>query len=205
MTEQDQQTKAVNPTLKMVLEYGPIILFFVAYTFLKDRNFLVAGTEYSGFVAVTALFIPVLALATLGMWKLTGHLSKMQVMTLVLVVVFGGLSIWFNDERFFKMKPTMIYLLFAGILGFGLMRGQSYLEGVLDAALPLKREGWMILTKRLMFFFIGLAVANEVIWRMMTTDAWVNFKTFGLPLGTIAFFMAQGGLFKRYSSEEDSD
>ncbi len=198
-----EQTKRINPALKAALEYGPIILFFVAYSFLKDRSFLVAGTEYSGFVAVTALFIPLLTLATLGLWKLTGHLSKMQIMTLVLVIVFGGLSIWFNDERFFKMKPTMIYLLFAGILGFGLMRGESYLESVLDAALPLEREGWMILTKRLVFFFLGLAIANEVIWRSMSTDAWVNFKTFGLPLGTIAFFAAQSGLFKRFGTEAE--
>ncbi|MDA5093506.1 septation protein IspZ [Aliiroseovarius sp. KMU-50] len=206
MTDQTKPEKPVNPTVKAVLEYGPIVLFFAAYTLLKDRSFLVAGTEYSGFVAVTALFIPVLVVATLGMWKLTGHLSKMQIVTLGLVVVFGGMSIWFNDERFFKMKPTIIYLLFAGVLGFGLMRGQSYLESVLDSALPLEREGWMILTKRLALFFLALAIANEVIWRMMSTDAWVNFKTFGLPLGTIAFFMVQSGLFKRYgTSEEDAD
>ncbi|MDE9450814.1 septation protein IspZ [Aliiroseovarius sp. Z3] len=196
--------KQVNPTVRAALEYGPIILFFVAYTFLKDRSFLVGSTEYSGFVAVTALFIPVLALATLAMWKLTGHLSKMQIMTLVLVVGFGGMSIWFNDERFFKMKPTMIYALFAGILGFGLMRGTSYLETVMDRALPLERAGWMILTKRLALFFLGLAIANEVIWRSMSTDAWVNFKTFGLPLSMFGFFMTQAGLFKKYGTEEDA-
>ena len=196
--------KQANPTVRAALEYGPIILFFVAYTFLKDRSFRVGGTEYSGFVAVTALFIPVLALATLAMWKITGHLSKMQIVTLVLVVGFGGMSIWFNDERFFKMKPTMIYALFAGILGFGLMRGTSYLEAVMDRALPLERAGWMILTKRLALFFLGLAVANEVIWRSMSTDAWVNFKTFGLPLAMFAFFMTQAGLFKKYGTEEDA-
>lgn len=198
------QDKQATPAVRATLEYGPIILFFVAYTLLKDRTFLVAGTEYSGFVAVTALFIPVLALATLAMWKITGHLSKMQIVTLVLVVAFGGMSIWFNDERFFKMKPTMIYALFAGILGFGLMRGTSYLEAVMDRALPLQREGWMILTKRLALFFVGLALANEVIWRSMSTDAWVNFKTFGLPLAMFAFFMTQAGLFKRFGTEEDA-
>ncbi|MCK8483045.1 septation protein IspZ [Aliiroseovarius sp. S2029] len=198
------QDKQATPAVRATLEYGPIILFFVAYTLLKDRTFLVAGTEYSGFVAVTALFIPVLALATLAMWKITGHLSKMQIVTLVLVVAFGGMSIWFNDERFFKMKPTMIYALFAGILGFGLMRGTSYLEAVMDRALPLQREGWMILTKRLALFFLGLALANEVIWRSMSTDAWVNFKTFGLPLAMFAFFMTQAGLFKRFGTEEDA-
>ncbi|MCI2394219.1 inner membrane-spanning protein YciB [Aliiroseovarius sediminis] len=198
------QDKQATPALRATLEYGPIILFFVAYTFLKDRSFMVAGTEYSGFVAVTAMFIPVLALATLAMWKITGHLSKMQIVTLVLVVGFGGMSIWFNDERFFKMKPTMIYVLFAGILGFGLMRGTSYLEAVMDRALPLERAGWMILTKRLALFFLGLAIANEVIWRSMSTDTWVNFKTFGLPLAMFAFFMTQAGLFKRYGTEEDA-
>ncbi|WP_424939246.1 inner membrane-spanning protein YciB [Aliiroseovarius sp. S253] len=196
--------KQVNPALRGALEYGPIILFFAAYTFLKDQTFMVAGTEYSGFVAVTAMFIPVLVLATLAMWKLTGHLSKMQIVTLVLVIGFGGLSIWFNDERFFKMKPTMIYLLFAGLLGFGLMRGESYLEAVMDKALPLEREGWMLLTKRLAVFFLLLAVANEAIWRMMTTDAWVNFKTFGLPAATFGFFMSQAGLFKRFGTDEEA-
>jgi len=196
--------KQVNPALRGALEYGPIILFFAAYTFLKDQTFMVAGTEYSGFVAVTAMFIPVLVLATLAMWKLTGHLSKMQIVTLVLVIGFGGLSIWFNDERFFKMKPTMIYLLFAGLLGFGLMRGESYLEAVMDKALPLERQGWMLLTKRLAVFFLLLAVANEAIWRMMSTDAWVNFKTFGLPAATFGFFMSQAGLFKRFGTEEDA-
>ncbi|SMR81533.1 intracellular septation protein [Aliiroseovarius halocynthiae] len=195
--------KQVNPALRGALEYGPIILFFAAYTFLKDQSFMVAGTEYSGFVAVTAMFIPVLVVTTLAMWKLTGHLSKMQIVTLVLVVGFGGLSIWFNDERFFKMKPTMIYLLFAGLLGFGLMRGESYLEAVMDKALPLEREGWMLLTKRLAIFFLLLAVANEAIWRMMSTDAWVNFKTFGLPAATFGFFMSQAGLFKRFGSDEE--
>lgn len=196
--------KQVNPALRGALEYGPIILFFAAYTFLKDQTFMVAGTEYSGFVAVTAMFIPVLVLATLALWKLTGHLSKMQFVTLVLVIGFGGLSIWFNDERFFKMKPTMIYLLFAGLLGFGLMRGESYLEAVMDKALPLEREGWMLLTKRLAVFFLLLAVANEAIWRMMSTDAWVSFKTFGLPAATFGFFMSQAGLFKRFGTEEDA-
>ena len=196
--------KQVNPALRGALEYGPIILFFAAYTFLKDQTFMVAGTEYSGFVAVTAMFIPVLVLATLAMWKLTGHLSKMQIVTLVLVIGFGGLSIWFNDERFFKMKPTMIYLLFAGLLGFGLMRGESYLEAVMDKALPLERQGWMLMTKRLAVFFLLLAVANEAIWRMMSTDAWVNFKTFGLPVATFGFFMSQAGLFKRFGTDEEA-
>jgi intracellular septation protein len=198
--------KTIKPAVKLALEYGPIIAFFAGYVLLKDRVFTVAGTEYAGFIAVTAMFIPILAVATFLQWRLSGHLSKMQIATLLLVVVFGGLSIWFNDERFFKMKPTMIYLLFAGLLGVGLMRGHSYLEAVMDQAMPLEREGWMKLTKRLMFFFLALAVANEAIWRTMSTDAWVSFKTFGLPISIFAFFMAQSGLFSKYGiSEEEKE
>lgn len=195
--------KAIKPGVKLLLEYGPIIAFFVGYVFLKDETFSVAGNEYSGFVAVTALFIPLLAAATFLQWRLSGHLSKMQIATLVLVVAFGGLSVWLNDERFFKMKPTIIYVLFAGILGFGLLRGQSYLEAVMDQAMPLKREGWMILTRRLALLFFALALANEVIWRTMSTDAWVNFKTFGLPISIFAFFMLQSGLFSKHGIAEE--
>jgi intracellular septation protein len=121
----------------------------------------------------------------------------------VIVVVFGGLSVWFNDERFFKMKPTMIYLLFAGMLGFGLMRGQSYLQLQMDEEKPLKHEGWMILTKRITLFFLALAVTNEVVWRTMSTDAWVNFKVFGLTAAVFVFFMTQGKLMQKYAIEED--
>jgi intracellular septation protein len=134
---------------------------------------------------------------------MTGKLSVMQVITLVLVVVFGGLSVWLNDERFFKMKPTIIYALFAAILGFGLMRGRSYLALALDGAMPLKDEGWRILTRRLALFFAGLAVANEAIWRMMSDSTWVNFKTFGLPAALFLFFIAQGGLLRDHGTDED--
>jgi len=198
--------KTISPGVKMALEYGPIILFFVGYTLLKERMFTVGGTEYSGFIAVTAMFIPLLAIVTFVQWRLTRHVSKMQIVTLVLVTGFGGLSIWLNDERFFKMKPTMIYLLFAGVLGFGLLRGQSYLESVMDQMLPLERVGWMILTKRLALFFVFLAVANEAIWRSLSTDTWVTFKTFGLPLCTFAFFASQAGVFSKYGiAEEDAE
>ena len=194
--------KAVSPGLKALLEYGPIAAFFLGYVMLKDRVFTVAGTEYHGFIAVTAAFVPLLILCTLLLWRLTGKLSKMQIATVVLVVIFGGLSVWLNDERFFKMKPTIIYVLFAVVLGFGLLRGQSYLHAVMGEALEMAPEGWMILTRRLMLFFVGLAVANEVVWRLMSTDAWVNFKTFGLTIAMFGFFMAQSGLLRKYGKDD---
>jgi len=195
--------KKINPIVKLALELGPIILFFVAYTKMKANTYSILGRDYEGFIVVTAIFIPVLLIATGILWALTGKLSKMQIMTAVLVVVFGGLSVWLNDDRFFKMKPTMIYLFFGGALGFGLLRGQSYLKSMMEGAMPLSDQGWMILTKRICFFFLTLAVVNEVVWRTMSTDAWVNFKTFGLTAAVFVFFMTQGGLMAKYGTNDD--
>lgn len=195
--------KSINPITKLALELGPIILFFVLYFRLRDRVFEVNGTEYSGFIMVTAIFIPLIALSTFILYQLTGKIAKMQIMTLVLVVIFGSLTIYFNDERFFKMKPTMIYLLFGGALGFGLLRGQSYLKTMMDEVMPLQHEGWMILTRRITMFFFALALTNEIVWRTMSTDSWVSFKTFGLTAAVFLFFMTQGKLLTKYAVESD--
>ena len=203
MSEGKGGARKVHPGVKLALELGPVVLFFAGYMKLRDQTFELFGTPYSGFLLMTAAFIPLMLVTTGILWWLTGKLSKMQVATVVLVVVFGGLSVWFNDERFFKMKPTMIYVLFAAILGFGLWRGESYLKLVMDEALPMQPEGWMILTRRITLFFAVLAVANEVIWRMMSTEAWVNFKTFGLTAALFLFFMTQGKLLEKYGIEED--
>lgn len=194
--------KKINPMLKLALELGPIVLFFAGFRFFKDRTFHILGNDYSGFIVMTAVFVGVIALCTLILWRLTGHLSKMQLLTLVLVVVMGGLSVWLNDERFIKMKPTLLYLAFGAVLGFGLLRGQSYLKLVMEEALPLQTEGWMIITRRLCAFFFALAVANELVWRLFSTEAWVNFKTFGLTLAMFAFFMTQAKVFERYAQPE---
>lgn len=197
--------RTVSPWIKMALELGPVILFFIGYSRWKDDTFTLFGTEYSGFVLITAAFIPLMVAASLLLWALTGKISRMQGLTLVLVVVFGGLTVWLNDETFFKMKPTIIYALFAAILGFGLLRGQSYMAALMGEVMPMRPEGWMALTRRMAWFFAGLAVANEAIWRLMSTDAWVNFKTFGLPAALFVFFMAQGGLLRRHGLQEPDD
>ncbi|MBU2868551.1 inner membrane-spanning protein YciB [Pacificibacter marinus] len=195
--------KNVKPWVKTALEMGPVLAFFVGFIVLKDREFVVAGETYTGFIAMTALFVPLLMLSTFVLWRLTGKLSAMQIMTLVLVTVFGGLTIFLNDERFFKMKPTMIYALFAGILGFGLLRGQSYLRVVMGEMMPMDHAGWMKLTLRIALLFLALAVANELVWRNLSTETWVKFKTFGLPIVMFGFFMTQSGLLARHTIAPD--
>ena len=190
---------------KSALELGPVIGFFVAYLWLKDDVFEIGGRDYDGFIVVTAGFIPVFLLSMAALWRLTGHLSRMQAVTAVLIVVFGGLSVWFNDPRFFKMKPTMIYLLFGGVLGLGLMRGQSWLQVVMEGMMPLSHKGWMILTRRLMLFFFGLAVLNEAVWRTQSEEIWVYFKTFGLTAAIFVFFMTQGRLFQEHGPQDGDD
>ena len=195
--------KSINQAVKTSLELGPIVLFFVAYTRIKNREFEIFGNTYEGSIVATAAFIPLLLVSTGLLWWLTGKLSRMQLVTAVLVVVFGGMSIWFNDDRFFKMKPTIIYVLFGGMLGLGLLQGKSYLRSVMEEVIPLEQVGWMKLTKRACLFFFSLAIANEAVWRLMSTDAWVNFKTFGLTAAVLVFFLAQGPLFQKYSVEKD--
>tara|TARA_Y100000385_G_scaffold212602_1_gene220862 strand:- start:17 stop:616 length:600 start_codon:yes stop_codon:yes gene_type:complete len=189
--------------VKPLLEFGPVLAFFVAYLRMKGTNYTIGGSDYDGFILVTALFVPLLLLCTAILWKLTGKISPMQIMTAVLVTVFGGLTVWFNDDRFIKMKPTLIYLIFAGLLGFGLLRGQSYLRLVMQDALPMQVEGWMILTRRFTAMFFGLALLNEVIWRFFSTETWVYFKTFGLTAVLFGFLMSQAPLVAKYALEKD--
>lgn len=193
----------IRPWVKMGLELGPIILFFLVFGRLKDKTFTILGTEYSGFIVTTALFVGLIILTSSILWKLEGHLSKMQIVTLVIVIVMGGLSIWLNEERFIKMKPTLIYAVFAGALLFGLLRGQSYLRMMMEEGLPMRPEGWMKLTWRFALFFLALALANELVWRNVSTETWVTFKTFALTLAPMAFIMAQYGLIQRYALPED--
>lgn len=195
-------SKLVPAWIKPALELGPVVLFFVAYLRLKERVFTIGGTEYEGFIVVTAAFVPLVIASTLLLWRLTGKISPMQIFTAVLVTVFGGMTVWLNDPQFIKMKPTILYLMFAAILGFGIVTGRNLLKSALGEAMPLQDAGWAILTKRFCAFFAGLALANEVIWRTQTEETWVYFKTFGLPVLLIVFMVLQSGVFTRYAQEE---
>jgi intracellular septation protein len=194
--------KPLSPGLKLALDLGPVLLFFVTYLWVKDDTFTIGGRDYSGFIVVTAGFVPVLLASIALIWKLTGKVSRMQVVTAVLVVVFGGLTVLFNDESFFKMKTTLVYGLFAALLGAGLLRGSSLLAWVMEEMMPLTEEGFLILTRRLTAMFAAMAVANEVIWRTLPTETWVKIETFAFPAALFAFFMLQGKLFEAHGTEE---
>ncbi len=190
--------KSSKSSLKLILEMAPLILFFVGYFLLRDQTIQIGNTQYDGFIIITALFVPILIGSTYLLWKLTGELSRMQIITVVLVVVFGGLTVFLNDERFIKMKPTIIYLLFTITLGFGLLQKKSFLQSLMGQALPLSDTGWKILTQRTTLFFLFLAIANEGVWRFMSTDAWVTFKTFGFTGISLAFFGSQMYFLRKY-------
>lgn len=193
----------MKPWVKSALELGPVLIFFASFMLFRGDTVQLFGQDYSGFVFATLIFVPVLIVATAVQWWLTGKLAPMQIATLVLVVVFGGLSIWLNDPRFFKMKPTMIYLLFAALLGFSLLARKNWLQLVLSEALPMDAEGWRKLTLRMTLLFVGLALANEVVWRTMSETSWVYFKTFGLPLILFLFLMANARLYRDHALQQD--
>lgn len=201
----DNTPREINPIMKLVLELGPTIAFFLLYTKIQDRTFEIGGASYSGFIVATVAFVPLLLMAMGALWYLTGKLSRMQVVTAVLVIVFGGLTAWFNNEQFFKMKTTIVYGLFAGILGVGLLRGQSYLSYVMGEMVPMQPEGWMRLTKRLALGFAVLAVANEIVWRGFSTETWVKIETFGFPVALFVFLWAQIMGLQEFMIDETND
>jgi len=195
--------KDENKLLKNLLEYIPIAVFFVVFILFKDDKILLFGRDLSGFVLATLAFVPLVVIATAVSWIVLKEVSRIQLLTLVLVVVFGGMTIFFNDERFLKIKPTLIYCLFSIILLFGIFRKTSYLEALLGKALPLSYAGWMILTRRMAYFFLFLAATNEFVWRTQSTETWVYFKTFGLTIAMFAFFITQYSVFKTYGDFKD--
>jgi len=177
----------LNPALKLVLDLGPLLVFFVA-----NSRF--------GIFAATGAFMAAIVLALAVSYALTRHLPIMPLVTAVVVVVFGTLTLVLHDENFIKVKPTIIYVLFGGVLLAGLAFGKSLLGIVFDSVFHLTEEGWRKLTLRWALFFLALAVLNEIVWRTQTTDIWVDFKVFGvLPL-TFLFAALQYPLLEKYAA-----
>lgn len=198
--------RTINPILKLILEVGPIAVFFLAYRWAPVAEGLgVAERQLEQILFATAIFVPTILAALAASWLLTRKLPKMAVITAVVVTIFGGLTLILRDDTFVKMKPTILYGLFAGILAFGLLRGQSYLKYLMDELIPMQDAGWMKFTVRFVVFYVFLAVLNEIVWRGWGTDTWVNFRTFVLPVANFGFIMAQVPLFQRYAASQSSE
>ena len=197
------EKKEENSFLKSVLEFVPLIAFFVSYYYYANSRELV-GEELSveKIIFATKVFVPTLIISSILSYLILKTISKMTIITAVVVIIFGFLTVWFRNPVFIKMKPTIIYVSFSLILTIGLLRKKSFLQSLMGSALNMEDKGWLILTKRVTIFFIILAVLNEVVWRYFGQDQWVNFKTFGLPIITLFFFAFQYNLFQKYVVDE---
>jgi intracellular septation protein len=187
MTTTTEKPK-LNPILKLTLDIGPLVLFFLA-----NSRF--------GIFAATGAFMAAVVAALLVSYAMTRQLPIMPVVTAIVVVVFGGLTLALHDETFIKLKPTIIYLLFGGILLGGYILEKPFLAILFDSMFHLTAEGWRKLTLRWAVFFFALAVLNEAIWRTQSTDFWVNFKLFGFVPITFVFAALQYPLLMRYAAE----
>lgn len=181
----------LHPGLKLALDVGPLILFFVA------------NAKFNIFVA-TAAFMAAIAVALVVSWVLTRHLPLMAIVSGIVVLVFGALTLVLRDETFIKVKPTIIYGLFGAVLAAGLAMGRPLLAVVFDDVLQLTAEGWRQLSLRWAIFFLAMALLNELVWRTQTTDFWVAFKLFGAVPLTFVFAAAQYPLMNRHRLPDDS-
>jgi intracellular septation protein len=213
MSIETEPKRQLSPGLKLLLDLGPLLLFFFANSrpeffapFLS--RFLPANIitgEHAGIFVATAVFIPAILAALVIAYVLTRHIAVMPVVTAVIVVVFGGLTLALQNETFIKLKPTLVYLLFAVTLLGGLAFKKPLLGMVFDSVFNLTDQGWRKLTLRWGVFFLVMAVLNEIVWRNFTTDQWVNFKVFGfLPL-TMIFAAAQFPLLQKYAVPETGE
>jgi intracellular septation protein len=179
----------LNPLFKLALDLGPLLLFFFA------------NTRW-GIFAATGAFMAATIVSLIVTYAMIRKIATMPLVSAVVVMVFGGLTIWLQDETFIKVKPTIIYGLFAVLLLGGLAFGKSLIALVLDSMFKLDDAGWKQLTLRWGLFFVAMAVLNEFVWRNFSTDAWVAFKTFGFLPITVVFALAQTPLMMRHSTEK---
>lgn len=186
------EAKTQFPLLRMALEAGPLVAFFIV-------------NRMEGIMTGTAVFmVATLVSVALSYW-LERRVPLMPLIGCGFVMVFGGLTLWLDDAIFIKIKPTVVNLLFAGILFGGLAFGRVFLKLLMGTVLNLTDEGWRLLTWRWAFFFIFLAILNEIVWRSLPTDAWVNFKVFGIMPLSIAFGAAQIPLIMKHTIEDENE
>jgi len=203
----------LSPVLKLVLDLGPLVLFFLANS--RPALFLplvlpilpaeIASGERVGIFVATAVFMVAIIAALAISYALTRHLPVMPLVTAVIVLVFGSLTLVLHDELFIKLKPTIIYVLFGAVLLGGLAFGKPLLGVVFDSVFHLTEDGWRKLTLRWALFFFALAILNEIVWRTQSTDVWVTFKVFGVVPLTFVFAALQYPLMTRYAAPEPKE
>ena len=194
MTDQ----KRLSPLLKLALEMGPLALFFIANAYAGRFGYAEGQRIY----VATALFIAATVAALGASYALTRKLPIMPLVSGAVVVVFGGLTLFLQNDMFIKLKPTIVNAMFGLVLLGGLWFRKPLLEIVLDSMFELSEEGWRKLTLRWALFFFALAALNEIVWRTQTTDFWVSFKVFGIMPLTIVFALAQTPLLLRYDTSK---
>lgn len=204
----EAQMDNMKPQLiKLTLELGPLVMFFLANAFgARIMNAFPLLTFFeTPLIFATAVFMVAMPIALILSYILMKKLAVMPLVTLVVVLVFGGLTLWLKDAIFIKMKPTIVNGLFATVLLGGLVFGQSLLRYVFGEVYQLKSEGWRILTLRWGLFFIFLAVINEVVWRNFSDDFWVSFKVWGIMPITMIFAMTQLKILTDYAPNPDDE
>jgi intracellular septation protein len=184
--------KAEPGWLKPSIDYGPVAIFFLVY--LKWDLITATGA----LMAATVLALGVSLIVA-------KRVPTMPLITAVIVGIFGGLTLWLQDERFIKMKPTIVEAMFSIVLFAGLAFRKPLLKPLMEAAWPMDDEGWTKLTWRFAWFFAAMAVLNEIVWRNLSTEIWVSFKVFGLMILTLAFAVFQAPLMRRHMIHDDRD
>jgi len=179
------EKQQLNPILKLALDIGPLVLFF-------------AANARIGIFAATAAFMAAVLVALAVSYAMTRHIAIMPVVTAVIVLIFGTLTLVLHNDTFIKLKPTIIYVLFGGTLLVGLLLDKPFLSILFDQMFHLTDEGWRKLTWRWVLFFFALAVLNEIVWRNFSTDTWVSFKLFGVVPLTFLFGALQFPLLTKY-------
>ncbi len=198
--------KPTSPLFRMALDYGPLVVFFVA-NLLAGKIGLpdMIDSLAQVIIASTAFMIASVIAIIVSKWK-TGHISPMLWLSAGLVVVFGALTLYFRDDTFIKMKPTIVYAMFSAILTFGLVTGRPLLQQLLETAYPgLSALGWRKLTINWAAFFAFMAVLNEVVWRHSTWDFWVGFKLWGAVPLTLLFALANIPMLLRNGLQMEKD
>jgi len=196
--------REVSPFLKLVLELGPLVVFFLGNSYgdrLAEIFPVLSGLGGRIFVGTAVFMVAMLISQAISLLMLR-HIAVMPLVTLFFVLVFGGLTLWLQDELFIKMKPTIVNCLFAAALLGGLLFGKSLLAYVFDSAFRLDDAGWRKLTWRFGLLFLCLAALNEIVWRSFSTDTWVAFKTWGVMPLTMVFMMIQLPMIQRHTISE---